>query len=64
MNEWISVNDRLPSDSLVLVYAPLIVAIGYYHAPKWFLWFGGGEHDKEVDNVTHWMPKPQPPKKL
>lgn len=61
--EWISVKDKLPDDKLVIIYSPVIVSIGYLHkGQSWYLWLGGGEHDRTV-NVTHWMPLPEKPKK-
>ena len=60
MNEWICVKDRLPNDDVrVLVY----LGLGNYYTKidtdrrvkgKWVRW---GE------NVTYWMPLPEPPTK-
>lgn len=58
MSEWISVEDRLPTDAKeVLVftsYKQMWIDIyciwGDENAPSW------GD-----DNVTHWMPLPEPP---
>jgi hypothetical protein len=66
VQEWISVEDRLPEeDKDVLVF-------GYYHEAfqtlichyrtdfkgQWFTSVAG----QQVYEVTHWMPLPQPPK--
>ena len=70
--EWISVDERLPDKGgKYIVYREfcnglsLINIINYDpnydgHA-MWFL-FDGEWGDCEVNNVTHWMPLPEPPK--
>ncbi len=61
VQEWISVKDRLPEDNKeVLIYC------GSYHELGWY------ESDNKswrsdflgccTDDITHWMPLPQPPK--
>jgi len=59
MSEWISVKDRLPKEKQrVLVYhpdmqdadtGPISVQWGWICHKKW-------------NDVTHWMPLPEPPK--
>jgi hypothetical protein len=67
MNEWISVEDRMPDKgSFVLVYgylgsAPQICTARYESHDKKF----ETDHFCEanyVDEVTHWMPLPELPK--
>lgn len=61
MSEWISVDERLPADDIAqyLVYD----LHGCYFAAD----FEGGEFNLNDDyftseEVTHWMPLPEPPK--
>lgn len=60
--EWISVKDRLPQKySNVLIYT----SFGYVTNGMWvpykniFVYDRGYELEK--DEVTHWMPLPEPP---
>jgi uncharacterized protein DUF551 len=58
MNEWISVNDRVPEGGqLVLIYTPneefLTIRIGLFN--DW-------ANIKYHLGITHWMPLPEPPK--
>lgn len=65
VQEWISVNDRLPEDSgyYLVVYrdkynGSISIAFDMYvkcGAGEW--WASEFTH-----NITHWMPLPQPPK--
>lgn len=76
MSEWINVKDRLPelterthhlihSSDRVLVSNGAFVEIADYSI--WTdesmgpAWIGGPDEDK-LEGVTHWMPKPEPPK--
>lgn len=60
--EWVSVDERLPEESLNSVlgwdaYRERCVFVQYYKG-EWIL----GNH--ESVKVTHWMPLPQPPKEV
>ena len=57
MSEWISVEDRLPeTGERVLIWKrQALEAVRY--ADKKFNRFG-----RSIDNATHWMPLPEPPK--
>lgn len=62
MAEWISVKDRLPEDMIerVLVYVSSISVIGHP-------WIDtdrcrNGRWVRYGNDVTHWMPLPEPPK--
>jgi len=69
MDDWISVKDDLPKDGQkVFVYAldveyegPDMLSVIYHIAPKepttWWNLPNGGY----IWNVTHWMPRPDPP---
>lgn len=70
MNEWISVDERVPESSAdVTVFSEEYgVVNGYYWSgigwapteePKWFVCCG--EHEGSVYDVTHWQPLPEPP---
>ena len=65
VQEWISVKDRLPITNVgVLVYTPRlknIFEVFYKLDGKWEIFsYRGGEILN--DEVTHWMPLPEPPK--
>ena len=65
MAEWISVKDRLPKPVVsVLVYMPGERPLPTVH--EGFLaiegvWYAN-HFDRDPDEVTHWMPLPEPPK--
>jgi hypothetical protein len=66
MNEWISVEDRLPEyEQVVLVWEK----DGYHLLSRLFLfegknlWFAGIRGMNIID-PSHWMPLPEPPKKI
>ena len=57
MNEWISVEDRLPENNKhYLIFNDNCVLFARYKDKAWQdgIWF--------YRNVTHWMPLPEPPK--
>lgn len=63
VNQWISVNDRLPNNyEEVLVASKLgnIVYFAWYDAD--ISMFMGHSHMWTTREVTHWMPLPEPPK--
>ena len=56
VQEWISVKDRLPNKPMkCLVYTKRGDCCGYD-----ILYYNQGFYS-QYDNVTHWMPLPQPP---
>ena len=62
VQEWISVDDRLPKNEKEGVLIALrwgMVDIGWYEEGQWSSEFVNEYEDGEV---THWMPLPQPPK--
>ena len=64
VQEWISVNDRLPEDdSDVLAYSGIGEESRIY--PACYsngVWFDCVFNAPATDTTTHWMPIPQPPK--
>ena len=71
VQEWISVDDRLPeNDVMVIGYTPCdgFMFVGYYHEePKydWKVWrIVTAMRSTKVmkKKVTHWLPFPKPPK--
>ena len=71
VQEWISVEDRLPeNDVMVIGFTPCdgFMFVGYYHEePKydWKAWkiITAMRSTKVMKKkVTHWLPLPQPPK--
>ena len=65
MAEWISVNDRLPENSdSVLVFGKYICggSIDMAWCNSVTKTFYSEEESHLLDNVTHWMPLPEPPK--
>lgn len=71
MNEWIGVDERLPTpDTRVLVaftngriefgsYGPWTDGMGWSQPAKWH-WHGDGQWNRDLI-VTHWMPLPPQP---
>ena len=65
-NKWISVKDKLPKvDEIVLIYTPKDKVITSacinpieYRGTFWFYPENNGWNE---DEVTHWMPLPEPP---
>ena len=64
VQEWISVNDRLPEDdSDVLAYSRNGEECRIYPANyAKGVWFDCIFNTPATDTTTHWMPLPQPPK--
>ena len=64
VQEWISVDDRLPEDdSDVLVYSRIGEEFRIY--PACYsngVWFDCVFNAPATDTTTHWMPLPNPPK--
>ena len=76
VQEWISVDDRLPEqppnrvdeqgrswftpDIDCIVYDGKIVFAAHYSFQNKFFWYSDTLHP--LKNITHWMPIPQPPK--
>ncbi|OOF45157.1 hypothetical protein BKK51_07285 [Rodentibacter trehalosifermentans] len=61
-NGWISVDDRLPDDGKEGLILNSFVHLGSFHDGIWYKPFGGFNF-AEIQNVTHWQPIPEPPKK-
>ena len=67
--EWIGVDDRLPhSGEWVLMYLNKYVGVDQYRAGFFSLhsWLSAADWTEDnyilnADNVTHWMPLPDPP---
>jgi uncharacterized low-complexity protein len=66
--EWISVKDRLPPDQgkKVLVanghgYISVFALWKKEYGNKW-TWIDEQGHFKHTNDITHWMPLPEPPK--
>ena len=68
--KWISVTERLPEPNAVDEYGfakgylvktdrHVMIHTARYTGEWWILW---GYHKVITDNVTHWMPLPEPPK--
>jgi len=71
--EWISVKDRLPQTGKAcwVVYAECVQAIAYrrvgrgFNCSKGYVWETYLDVDSDSmcdEDVTHWMPFPDPPK--
>ena len=60
--EWISVEERLPDDEqAILVYTGKNKPKRWWHTTS-TIFRHGKFHVSLKDNVTHWMPIPEPPK--
>lgn len=59
-SKWISVEERLPEEEVqVLVYGRIFMDIGWILDGKWKSEYINAYDD---DEITHWMPLPEPPK--
>lgn len=57
-HRWIPVSERLPDE-----YTNVLVMSKRFEKPQIDqMWIICGEKTWTLDNVTHWMPLPQPPK--
>ena len=67
MTEWISVKERLPEPfEIVLVHTPeekLFPTVCEGYLANYGIWYTGF-YMREPDEVTHWMPLPEPPKEV
>ena len=65
VQEWISVNDRLPENNQWALCFMKDKSFGTFRVLQWnyidWQWNDGNERWKEKD-VTHWMPLPEIPK--
>ena len=65
VQEWISVNDRLPENNQWALCFMKDKSFGTFRVLQWnyidWQWNDGNERWEEKD-VTHWMPLPLPPK--
>ena len=62
MAEWISVKDRLPKhEENVLLCFGKFMGVGYYDEVDQSFYDAEDDY-RFVDDVTHWMPLPSPPK--
>ena len=72
-NEWISVKKRLPKETgFYLTFNDNKIWINNFDAQKrkfgvWWHYRGDGKYVKnyrfiKTDEITHWMPLPEPPK--
>ena len=72
--QWISIEDRKPklthsdgiykrSDTVIVTNGKYCTAANWVHSTwaGWYSWYDGDE--EELEDVTHWMPMPEPPKK-
>ena len=63
--QWISVDEQVPSettyDCLVYQSHGSITSATFYPFNKLHQWMCG---DEWIRNVTHWMPLPEPPRKV
>ena len=76
VQEWISVDDRLPEESgIYITFGCTAVPVRWFHnfckdMGKFGAWWNydtdGNKHPRyrfiEAEDITHWMPLPEPPK--
>ncbi len=61
MNEWINCSERMPQVMEdVLVTDGEEVKSMWWNGNKWDSWLS--RYSLDSDDVTHWMPLPEPPK--
>lgn len=56
--KWISVKDRLPENSRVLVFSPCFIGSD----ETMIIRLLDSDFVAKCSDVTHWMPLPEPPK--
>ena len=66
LDEWVSVEDRLPAHSTKVIINHITSygrdeAFGCYHEDTERFVYWGGDFENSLE-VTHWQPLPQPPK--
>lgn len=74
MTEWIKCSDRLPEDCVnVLIFCPLIkqmtaayLAYSVDREPLFYCIIDFDEYDQNasIEDITHWMPLPNPPQEF
>src|SRR4051812_39210431 len=70
MSQWISVKDRMPereqkiifTDGNIVEYGALDKIYYYKKECRFYIAELWNENNYILDNVTHWMPLPEPPK--
>lgn len=62
MNNWISVKDRLPPYWYDAIISTIdgIVLTAFLHPERG--WIEDNNDEYSIENITHWMPLPEPPK--
>lgn len=73
--EWISVNDRFPeidensAEEVIVSYintvdGPSTICSAFYMGNFYLLatWSEEGTESDKINDITHWMPLPEPPK--
>lgn len=68
MNKWISLKNKLPdNEEIFLVYRGEAkdpeIELGWWNKnKKKFEYYDNEYYGYKIDDVTHWMPLPEPPK--
>lgn len=62
VNEWISVNDRLPEDENEYLVFTNSEILGFAYFDVLEGWLISWVEGFEKDDITHWMPLPEPPR--
>lgn len=62
---WISVEDRLPNEldyvDVLINAKRRVVDVDYCGSDGWWYWKPGVGWKEIKNNITHWMPLPEPP---
>lgn len=62
MSEWISCDDEMPEiDESIIGYRCGYGAGNFFFNGKTWKHDGWDVGDREFDDITHWMPLPEPP---
>jgi len=65
MSNWISVNDKLPKDGVDVLacsrFEDLQTIKIYCYSKELGKWHESASPGWPADNITHWMPLPDPP---
>jgi len=65
-HEWVSVKERMPEYNVNVLYTNgFDILLGWFEKPSYLIHSEGywmTEDNGQYEDITHWMPLPEPPK--